>query len=639
MTEVTDADAAAEAARTVRADEAGAGTEPTGREARVPWWRRPLVVGAACLALLAVPLAVALGVLHNPRWYPLLDLAQAEMRVRDVGTSHPTLVGAAGRIEAFGVRGSHPGPLAFWALRPVYTLMGDTAFGLQVATASLNLAAMAVVLWIGNRRGAVRLMLALAALLAVLTHLYGAAILTEAWNPYLPLLWWLVFLLAAWSVLCDDIALLPLAAFAGSWCLQAHNSYLGLVGGVAAALGVVLAIRLWRRRAEPGYRRRVLGWTAATLAVGFVVWLPPIIEQLTNDPGNLSIVLEHLRHPTEAPIGAERGFELLGVHLNVWRFAGGAKATSGSALPALALVAVWLGSVVVAWRAKVSSSLMWLHGLLGLVLVLSAVSVSRIFGIVWFYLALWAWGTTALMILAIAWTARAAWARRNDRPADAEAGTPPYHRVGAGILAGALVVWTVMFTVDAAHVDVPAADQSAVLAGIAPDTVAALTAAGAPGGGREGRYLVTWQDPVAMGGPAQGLLLELERHGLDANALPPNEVALRRHRVIEPADATAEVHVAVGDDIDRWRQDRPDAEEVAYVDLRTPAGKERYERLRSRLTVALADAGMDASNIDDRLSNIAFDPEGTDEVKRLVGQMQRIGQPSAVFVTEQVTGA
>src|SRR5262245_63461006 len=135
------------------ADEAGAGAQPPGRVQRVPWWRRPLVVGAGCLVLLAVPLAVALGVLHSPRWYPLLDLAQAEMRVRDVGTSHPTLVGAAGRIEAFGVRGSHQGPLAFWAVRPVYTLMGDTAFGLQVATASLNLAAMAVVLWIGNRRG------------------------------------------------------------------------------------------------------------------------------------------------------------------------------------------------------------------------------------------------------------------------------------------------------------------------------------------------------------------------------------------------------------------------------------------------------------------------------------------------------
>ncbi len=355
MTDLADAGTAAPHGGAVGSDEAGA--DPAAPEARVPWWRRPLVVGAACLVLLAVPLVVALGVLHSPRWYPLLDLAQAEIRVRDVGTSHPTLVGAAGRIEAFGVRGSHPGPLAYWALRPVYTLMGDSAFGLQVATATLNLAAMAVVLWVANRRGGVRLMLALAALLAVLTHLYGAATLTEAWNPYLPLLWWLVFLLAAWSVLCDDVALLPLAAFAGSWCLQAHNSYLGLVGGVAAALAAVLAVRLWRRRSDRGYRRPVLGWTAATLLVGFVVWLPPIVEQLRDSPGNLSIVLEHLRHPTEAPIGASRGFELLGVHLNVWRFAGGQPGTSGSSLPALVLVAVWLASVVVAWRAKAGPTL------------------------------------------------------------------------------------------------------------------------------------------------------------------------------------------------------------------------------------------------------------------------------------------
>jgi hypothetical protein len=48
---------------------------------------------------------------------------------------------------------------------------------------------------------------------------------------------------------------------------------------------------------------------------------------------------------------------------------------------------------------------------------------------------------------------------------------------------------------------------------------------------------------------------------------------------------------------------------------------------------------MDTSDIDDRLANIAFDPAGTPEVKRLVAQMQRIGQPSAVFVTEQVTDA
>ena len=40
---------------------------------------------------------------------PLLDLAQTELRVRDVGGSHTPLVGLAGRIQAYGQQGSHPG--------------------------------------------------------------------------------------------------------------------------------------------------------------------------------------------------------------------------------------------------------------------------------------------------------------------------------------------------------------------------------------------------------------------------------------------------------------------------------------------------------------------------------------------------
>ena len=607
---------------------------------RPPWWRRPLPVGAAILAVLAVPLAVALGVLHSPRWYPILDLAQAEMRVRDVGTRHPTLIGAAGRIEAYGQRGSHPGPVAFWLLRPVYTLLGDTAWGLQAATAGLHLVAMGVVLWIAQRRGGVRLMLVLGALLAILCQLYGGAWLTEAWNPYFPLFWWLVFLLAAWSVLCDDLAMLPVAAFAGSYCLQAHNSYLGLVGGVAAALVVVLAVDGWRRRADRARRRRLAGWLAAALGVSAVVWLPPFVEQLTHDPGNMAIVLEHLRHPTEAPIGARRGLELLAVHLNPWRLVGGRPGTTGSTLPALVMVGAWLASALVAWRAKAAPALLKLDALLGLVLVLSAVSLTRIFGEVWFYLALWAWGTTALMVLAIGWTAlTVVAARRHPGGNPTGTGLTPYGPAGAVVLAGVIVAWAALFTADATRTEVPAADLSALVRAVAPDTVAALDAPGAPGGGREGTYLVTWTDPVAMGGPAEGLLLELERQGFDARGLPPNEVALRAHRIAEPDEATGEVHWAVGTDIERWRRDRPDARQIAAVDTRSPADRARYERLRGELAGALAGAGMDTADIDDRLVNIAFDPAGTPEVKRLVNQMARIGQPVAVFVTDQVTGA
>ena len=50
--------------------------------------RTLLIVGGLTALVGGLPLAVALGVLHSPRWYPLLDLAQTELRVRDVGNGH-----------------------------------------------------------------------------------------------------------------------------------------------------------------------------------------------------------------------------------------------------------------------------------------------------------------------------------------------------------------------------------------------------------------------------------------------------------------------------------------------------------------------------------------------------------------------
>src|SRR5690606_33018208 len=50
--------------------------------------RRALVV-AGVTAVVAVPLIVAAVAVRTPRWYPLVDLSQIEMRVRDVGLDHP----------------------------------------------------------------------------------------------------------------------------------------------------------------------------------------------------------------------------------------------------------------------------------------------------------------------------------------------------------------------------------------------------------------------------------------------------------------------------------------------------------------------------------------------------------------------
>ena len=184
---------------------------PTGDRARAFW------IGAGLLGLLALPLIVALAVLAQKRWYPILDLAMTELRVRDVGSSHPPLIGLVGRIGPLGRQGSHPGPISFWALWPAYQVFGASSWAMQVSSVALHVLAMGTALWIAFRRAGIRLMIAVAAVLALLTHAYGALTLTQPWNPYLPLLFFIVFVLALWSVVAGDAPMLPVAAAAGSF--------------------------------------------------------------------------------------------------------------------------------------------------------------------------------------------------------------------------------------------------------------------------------------------------------------------------------------------------------------------------------------------------------------------------------------
>ena len=97
-----------------RRDEHRRGGADARRGARArPPLRRRVPTDLLVLAALAVPFVVAALVLRRPSWFAIDDYALIEMRVRDVASSHPPLVGLGGRIEHDGVPGSHPGPLAF----------------------------------------------------------------------------------------------------------------------------------------------------------------------------------------------------------------------------------------------------------------------------------------------------------------------------------------------------------------------------------------------------------------------------------------------------------------------------------------------------------------------------------------------
>jgi hypothetical protein len=192
--------------------------------------RRSGVVVGVLLLVMAVPLVLALAALRQPRWYPIGDLAQTELLTSDVLTGDTPTVGLAGRIGTVEHPGNHPGPLSFYALAPVYRILGASPFSLQVSTVALNLAAVATSLWIAARRGGLLLTMTTAAGLALLLRSLGTEVLTEPWNPHIPVLWWCAFLLAVWGVWCDDDVLMPVAVVAGSLAAQTHVPYTGMVG-------------------------------------------------------------------------------------------------------------------------------------------------------------------------------------------------------------------------------------------------------------------------------------------------------------------------------------------------------------------------------------------------------------------------
>lgn len=583
------------------------------------------------LALLCLPLVVAAVGLHSPRWYPVLDLTMTELRVRDVGTGDSPLIGLPGRIGTIQEQGSHPGPASFYALAPVYRALGSSAWALQVATLVLQAAAFATALALARRRGGRRVVLGVACLLALLSVAYGFQVLTEPWNPYLPLMWWVAFLLAAWGVVDGDWWALPAAVATASFCAQTHLPYLGLCGALGAG---VVVVALWRRR------RGGEGWPPVApvlLAVGAaaLLWAPVLIDQLVHEPGNLTLLERHLVDPPEEAVGLGTGAHVMLVHLDLSQLLGGRRGLTGglvdttydplgSVLPGSVLLGAWLASAAATWRAG-PRRLRHLNGLLLAALLLGMYSAGSIFGKLWFYLTLWAWVLGALMAGAIVWALAHHLGRRRW-----PAGRDPV-LVG---LAALLVASVAVATVEATDVPAPAEPLSRTLSLVVPPMVAALDAGAGPATGRSGTYVVTWSDAMHFGSQGYSLVSELERAGFDAGFMPFAAVPGTDHRVIPPGTATAGVHLASGPFIDEFAEQHPDAVVVAQADPRSPAERAEYERLRTRLV-----AGLEAARLTDLLDwtdrnvfGVAIDTRLPVPLRRLAERMLDLGLPVAVFV-------
>ena len=606
-----------------------------------PTWRRagPLLL---LILVVALPLVIALGALHRSTWYPMGDDAQTELRVRDVGTAHPPLTGLGGRIGDFGPdTGSHPGPISFWSMAVFYRLAGSSPFALQLAVGALNVIASGLLVWMARRRGGDAAMVGMAAVLLILSTAYGMRALTTPWNPYLPILWWVVAVVAAWSLLCGDLPMAPIAVFAASFCIQTHVSYLGLGGVVLLVSAVSCGWWLRVRHDDQRQFRAGVGWVAVGAVAGVVLWFPPIAEQITGSQGhNLSIIFDHFRSPPESPVGLRMGASFVLASMNPWSLLTKPVIDGGSFLggplgPGLVLVTVWAGAAGAAWRLR-HPTLLRLHALLACLVAVGVLSAGRIFGPPFIYLALWGWGICALVVYVVAWSLGAL-ARRwlaAVGPARPRSSLAPF-ALSVGLVL--VVALAVREGADANTTEVFQPELSVRAAGLMPDAVRALATAPVRGAGPDGHYLVTWTDPWYGGAGGFTLFNELDRAGFRVGSTIDLRYAVTRHRVLRPGEATAEVHLATGPDVDVWRR-RAGAHLLASYDPAGAAGRAEYRRLKGQVLAELRAVGAtDAIATLERdpfglvnplVPSKVLSPAGQAQVRRMI----ELGQPAAVFV-------
>jgi hypothetical protein len=293
---------------------------PRGRLAALPRGL-PLPAPRAARALgnglltLAAGLAAAIPVISatvkavQAGWVPVADRGIIATRAHDVFTSHMPLVGQYSLAGEVTGRVTHSlGPMLFWLLAPTAYNGSDT--GMTVTMGALNTLCIVGAVALARRRGGRVLMVMTAVAIALMCQSLAAETFHDVWNPSAGLFPFTLLIFLCWSLACGDYRLAPLTVLVASFTVQTHLTYLPpTLGLLAVGLGgLAVGSIARRRRGASGLRRRALvGWGLATVLVATFCWSATLDGQLTEHPGNLTLVVESATKP-KVTLGDEVGW-------------------------------------------------------------------------------------------------------------------------------------------------------------------------------------------------------------------------------------------------------------------------------------------------------------------------------------------
>jgi hypothetical protein len=481
----------------------------------------------AAVAFLVAPFLVAiawrLGRTGDAQ-YPVLDPALVELAVRDVGHA-AVLVGPYSR---FGFH--HPGPLYFYLLAVPYRLLGSNYAALSVGAVLIGATSAVAIVALAVRRGG----RALGCMTAVLVLAFVAAagpIAFDAWTPWVTILPFALSIMLAWSFACGDRWALPLLAGVATFLAQTHIAYVVPVTAISLAAIAIVAFdaRAVRRDPDrwPALRRGLLRAGGLAAVVLAVLWLPPLLDQLTHDPGNahqIASFLHNARPDRTLGDGLEQTARYLGVlpaHLT-----GDTLSSAGTrgplAWPTVLTLVAFAGAAVLAIRRRARDELV-LFGLTALAILTAVVSVTRIVGPLFHYLVHWIAAIGIIAWVAVAASSLEAWRARVHPP-------KPWVRV---VAAASIVVLAGLLAGDAigAAREVDRDSDRPAVATMADGVEARLADGNAP-------IALRVHEPAFTQWPwVAGVLLELRRRGHDVHVVrggAQSEALFSTRDLVEP---------------------------------------------------------------------------------------------------------
>ena len=533
------------------------------------------------LALTLLPLGVAVITLFvsvRPDFLPTADHALIEMQVRDVGR-HELLNGLYSRQDW-----RHPGPMFAYLAAPVYRLLGSTPVAVNTVAVLLNGGAIAGMALIARRLGGRGPMLATLVASALLLRTLGAETVRDPWNNYVTILPFGLMIFLTWAMLCRERWALPAGVVVAGFLAQTH------VGFVLLALPLLLlgagALVVSAVRAGPGPDRRGLV-RPGLLALGLLalLWLPPVYDAVVNRrDSNLSRLVSYFRHSTEARHTLLEGWGVVTGQFSwppEWatnalgqNFLGEDRHMYSRPLPVLlALVAL---AAVVVWRRTAGRRLVVV---LAVALVLGIVAVARTLGGAFYYRLFWAWIPPVVAFVLVGW---AGWMLVERR----------WPRRGTNVLtAGAVAVLAVLAVVNSVTqvtTETRAEADGQVVAALLPGLLDDLD-------GRDGTVVIT--DAFGSGSwYSRGLVLELERRGIDVKVPATDMAPLSAHRVYRGGQL-AGAYVVIRDQwIDQYAAD-PNMTLVAEWSSVSSREEERYEQELADIEAELEAQPDDAPSI------------------------------------------